>query len=210
MTLTILWYTASGHHPDVVAEHRARSPWYLTKTTPSFADMLAKLRRVIIGPQPASEPRKSSHEEDAHVMKSVFQIRRFLTEQLTSGSIGEGLSGSLRAMRAACRKYADNTYKSERHDWDWGWPSARVSQFERALGELRGVFGVHIALIAARYRLDVPSSLIVILPAPDVDTDEPDRYDGPPTRGGRAVRLHPPGTGPRGTDLPPEWIDDDL
>ncbi len=51
MTITILWYAASGHHPDVVTEHRARSPWYLTKTTPSFADMLAKLRRVIIAAQ---------------------------------------------------------------------------------------------------------------------------------------------------------------
>jgi len=51
MTITILWYTASGHHPDIVAEHRARSPWYLTKTSPSFADMLAKLRRVIIAAQ---------------------------------------------------------------------------------------------------------------------------------------------------------------
>jgi hypothetical protein len=51
MTLTILWYHAHGHHPDVVAEHRARAPWYLTKTTPSFADMLAKLRRVIIAAQ---------------------------------------------------------------------------------------------------------------------------------------------------------------
>ena len=48
MTIAILWYTASGHHPDVVAEHRAKAPWYLSKTTPSFADMLAKLRRVII------------------------------------------------------------------------------------------------------------------------------------------------------------------
>ena len=48
MTITIIWYTAAGHHPDVVAEHRARAPWYLTKTTPSFADILAKLRRVII------------------------------------------------------------------------------------------------------------------------------------------------------------------
>jgi len=51
MTLTILWYAACGHHPDIVAEHRARAPWYLTKTTPSFADMLAKLRRVIIAAQ---------------------------------------------------------------------------------------------------------------------------------------------------------------
>ncbi len=51
MTITIVWYAASGHHPDVVAEHRDRAPWYLTKTTPSFADMLAKLRRVIIAAQ---------------------------------------------------------------------------------------------------------------------------------------------------------------
>jgi hypothetical protein len=51
MTLTIIWYTLHGHHPDVVTEHRARAPWYLTKTTPSFADMLAKLRRVIIATQ---------------------------------------------------------------------------------------------------------------------------------------------------------------
>lgn len=51
MTLTILWYHDHGHHPNVVAEHRARAPWYLTKTSPSFADMLAKLRRVIIAAQ---------------------------------------------------------------------------------------------------------------------------------------------------------------
>ena len=51
MTLTIVWYAASGHHPDVVAEHRAKAPWYITKTTPSFADMHAKLRRVILAAQ---------------------------------------------------------------------------------------------------------------------------------------------------------------
>jgi hypothetical protein len=51
MTLTTTWYALHGHHPDDVDEHRARAPWYLTKTTPSFADMLAKLRRVIIASQ---------------------------------------------------------------------------------------------------------------------------------------------------------------
>ena len=51
MTLTICWYALHGHHPDDVAEHRARAPWYLTKTNPSFADMLAKLRRTIIADQ---------------------------------------------------------------------------------------------------------------------------------------------------------------
>lgn len=51
MTLASVWYALFGHHPDVVAEHRARAPWYRTKTAPSFADMLAKLRRVIIAAQ---------------------------------------------------------------------------------------------------------------------------------------------------------------
>lgn len=51
MSLTIVWYAVHGHHPDVVREHRARAPWYRTKADPSFADMLAKLRRVIIAAQ---------------------------------------------------------------------------------------------------------------------------------------------------------------
>jgi hypothetical protein len=51
MTLTIIWYATHGHHPDDVAEHRARAPWYLSKTNPSFADMIAKLRRTIIADQ---------------------------------------------------------------------------------------------------------------------------------------------------------------
>jgi len=51
MTLTICWYALSGHHPDDVKAHRSLHPWYLTKASPSFADMLAKLRRVIIATQ---------------------------------------------------------------------------------------------------------------------------------------------------------------
>ena len=51
MSLTISWYALHGHHPSVVSEHRQRAPWYQTKTTPSFADMLAKLRRVILATQ---------------------------------------------------------------------------------------------------------------------------------------------------------------
>lgn len=48
MTLAIIWYALHGHHPNDLDQHRALRPWYLTKTAPSFADMLAKLRRVII------------------------------------------------------------------------------------------------------------------------------------------------------------------
>jgi hypothetical protein len=47
-SLTIVWFATAGHTPDTAAERRARSPWYLTKTEPSFEDMTIKLRRVII------------------------------------------------------------------------------------------------------------------------------------------------------------------
>ena len=47
-TLAVCWYVTAGHHPDDVTEHRARAPWYRTKTQPSTADMLGKLRRVLI------------------------------------------------------------------------------------------------------------------------------------------------------------------
>lgn len=71
MTLTIIWYAASGHHPQDVADHRQRAPWYLTKKAPSLADMHAKLRRVIIAAQyhpgqaRTSTPREISRVQEA-------------------------------------------------------------------------------------------------------------------------------------------------
>jgi hypothetical protein len=40
---------------------------------------------------------------------------------------------------------------------------------ETALGELRGVFGIHIAKLAAEYGLDIEDDLASILPARDDD-----------------------------------------
>jgi hypothetical protein len=47
-TLAVCWYSTVGHHPDDLSHHQTRAPWYRTKTHPSTADMLAKLRRVLI------------------------------------------------------------------------------------------------------------------------------------------------------------------
>ncbi|MFK4224796.1 transposase [Streptomyces sp. NPDC019890] len=47
-TITVVWYALHGHHPADTADRRERQPWYLTKTTPAFSDMAAKLRRTII------------------------------------------------------------------------------------------------------------------------------------------------------------------
>jgi DDE superfamily endonuclease len=50
-SLVIVWYHLAGHHPAVVTDRRARARWYVTKTQPSYHDMLAKLRRVLIAAQ---------------------------------------------------------------------------------------------------------------------------------------------------------------
>ncbi|SBW22994.1 transposase, IS4 [Candidatus Protofrankia californiensis] len=47
-TLVMLWYATAGHHPADVTDHRERAPWYTTRTNPSTADMIGKLRRVLI------------------------------------------------------------------------------------------------------------------------------------------------------------------
>lgn len=46
--LAVVWYAVAGDTPDVVAQRRRRAPWYACKTTPSVADTLATLRRVLI------------------------------------------------------------------------------------------------------------------------------------------------------------------
>jgi DDE superfamily endonuclease len=51
LSLAIVWYAQHGHAPADIAIRRARAPWYATKAAPSVADMLAKLRRVLIAAQ---------------------------------------------------------------------------------------------------------------------------------------------------------------
>jgi hypothetical protein len=132
--------------------------------------VLAELedRRVLYNP--------SSLEVPEHCVESVIDIRRRLTAELCALDDGSPLASSLRAMRASCRKFLDHVQaagpdlvESARHHGHWAsW------DFNAALGELRGVFGVHVAQIAAVYRLDVEEGLASILPHVDDDpSNEP-------------------------------------
>jgi hypothetical protein len=47
-TLVVVWYALHGHRSGIVTERRIQAPWYLSKTDPSFADMLTTLRRTLI------------------------------------------------------------------------------------------------------------------------------------------------------------------
>lgn len=107
-----------------------------------------------------------------HCVASVIEVRRYLTSEIQQAPDGE-LSSSLRAMRAACRKFLEAVGERDGIVVRYGghpghWASWR---FGGALGELRGVFGVHIARIAAQNGLDVEDDLARILPASDTDQD---------------------------------------
>jgi hypothetical protein len=89
---------------------------------------------------------------------------------LLSGELGKletksEFAGSLRVMRAACRKFLDcvgidgrETVLYANHHGHW------ASWTFCALGEMRGTFGVRLAKIAAEFKLDIQDRLVAILP----------------------------------------------
>jgi len=71
--ITTTWYATTGHDPADVEDHRARAPWYTTKVQPSTADMLAKLRRVVIAAKfRASHPDQPTPEE-IHAIRLAWE-----------------------------------------------------------------------------------------------------------------------------------------
>jgi len=118
-------------------------------------------RRVLYAP--------SEMEMPSHCIDSIIEIRQFLTEQLSNLEPSSELGASLRAMRTSCRKFLDtigvkygDIVRFAFHNGHWAsWV------FLGALGELRGVFGIHLAKIAAQYKIDIEDDLSAILPAID-------------------------------------------
>jgi hypothetical protein len=102
------------------------------------------------------------------VDKSVLEIRAELTDILKTCPDDELLTGSIRALRAACRKYLDEI----------GHPGKRKhmihpheAEMWQALGELRAVFGIHLARLCSAYGVDVEPELASIFPEYDVEDE---------------------------------------
>jgi hypothetical protein len=103
------------------------------------------------------------------VERSVLEMRAELTNVLKACPEDKELTEPIRAMRAACRKFLDRM----------GGPGSRQRQFYpndaltwQALGEMRGVFGLHLARLCAAYGVDVEPELATIFPEADTDTRE--------------------------------------
>ena len=113
-------------------------------------------------------------EVPSHCVHSVMNIRRFLSSELGKLDAGSEFAANLRAMRAACRKFLERVgvdgcdvtlYASHHGHWaSW--------TFYGALGEMRGTFGVHLARIAAQFKLDIEDDLASILPAKDEEDSD--------------------------------------
>ena len=72
-SLVILWYCVDGHRGSRVERDR---PWYTTKVTPTFTDMLGALRlqmwrHEIYGPTGSEEPSPEIIETLLHKMAAV-------------------------------------------------------------------------------------------------------------------------------------------
>jgi len=122
-------------------------------------------RRVLFAPL--------SWEVPEHCVASVIEIRHFLTEELSASDSFDELSATLRAMRAACRKFLDTLGVAKQPKK--GKRTARIHlnswAFISALGELRALFGLHLARLAVEYGLDLEDELTSILPAAPTDAD---------------------------------------
>ena len=110
-----------------------------------------------------------SLEIPEHCVQSVINIRSFLTNEISSIDSNSELSSSLRAMRSACRKFLDTVNDRNGDITHFGFQRAHWAswRFLPALGELRGVFGIHVAKIATAYGLDVEKEPASILPEAD-------------------------------------------
>jgi hypothetical protein len=120
-------------------------------------------------------------EQAGECVESVLAVRRMLSEEIGNLHADDPLVQHLDAMRAACRRFLDRV-RAKSGDQDrrlWA-PYREIDHDDvllvMGLGELRAVMGVQIGLIAAAFDLDVPDTLIEILPPPpddgtDIDFD---------------------------------------
>jgi hypothetical protein len=117
-------------------------------------------------------------ENPEHCAASIIEIRQFLTEVLGEGHIRSELADSLRAMRAASRKFLRQVGAGERggivvlRPTDFGIPHGLDVKFNEALGQVRAIFGLHVAQLAVRYGIDVEDDLASIMPGLDVDPSD--------------------------------------
>jgi hypothetical protein len=124
-------------------------------------------RRVLYAPWNVEIPE--------HCVDSVLEMRRFLTEQLGQlDDHDENIAPHLQAMRASCRQFLATTdgLRDGPMGLQPGMWGTQGWMFNDALGEMRAVFGIHIAQLSSKFGIDIEDDLAVILPAEVNDAED--------------------------------------
>lgn len=109
-------------------------------------------------------------EVTGEVESSVHDIRRRCTESLAALPEQSRAVGSVRAIRAACRRFFDEPPQDFRNLYPRDFGKFRdQAGFFTALGELRATVGAQIAILAVLYEVELEAELATILPAEDTD-----------------------------------------
>lgn len=101
-------------------------------------------------------------ESPDHCVKSVIEIRAFLTQQINTLDSGSKLIELLETMRSSCRKFLDEYGDPQNLRRYRG--SFQDMLLASALGELRGMMAVYLSALAALFDSELPEPLSSMLP----------------------------------------------
>ncbi len=121
-------------------------------------------------------------EMPEHCVESIIDIRRFLTSELGQLDDKDGdIAPHLRAMRASARTFLNSAAKLVERGGGFRRPFSGWQErgFNQALGELRGIFGIHVTQLSVKFGIDIEDELATILPADVADDEGDDRDDFP-------------------------------
>jgi hypothetical protein len=114
-------------------------------------------------------------EMPEHCVESILDIRRFLTTELGQlDDKDEDIAPHIRAMRASCREFLKRSEEIDGGPQGFRRPfhGSQEWMFNQLLGELRGMFGIHVAQLSAKFGIDIEDELAVILPAEVSDAED--------------------------------------
>jgi hypothetical protein len=104
-------------------------------------------------------------EDEMYCVRSAIEIRNWLTDLIPSARDGGGAEQSLRAIRAACTQFVNQAGPEARNFRGLYGDGANL--FGQALGQLRSLVGIQLALLVDRYKFKVEDDLLVIFPPSD-------------------------------------------
>lgn len=107
--------------------------------------------------------RDFSLEIEEHCVSSANEIRRQLGDHLDNPEIGHDLAVKIRLMQKLFRDFVSEVGPSG-DEWGRRMTPIATDPLSVALGRLRGLMGVQIGILAAKYGLEVSDELATIVP----------------------------------------------